>query len=51
MFVSITDPPPELLVSVFPWVEKEQSAFAECCRIIGQAANDGMLMSFVNLII
>ena len=51
MFISITDPPPELLVLVFPWVEKEQSAFAERRRIIGQAANDGALTSFLNLII
>ena len=46
----IADPPPELLASVFPWIENERSAFAERRRTIGQAANDGALTSFLNLV-
>ena len=43
-------PPPELLNSIFPWIEEEELTLANCVVRFGKVAKDEALIYFLNLL-
>lgn len=47
----ISDPPPELLRQIYPWIEKEYADFRERRQKLGRIAQDPALQFFLDLLL
>ena len=51
MLLTATEPPPELLVNVFPWIEKERMALNVCSKLEGRRGQDNALSALLDLLV
>src|ERR1700678_1026491 len=51
MLLTATEPPPELLVNVFPWIEKERMALNVRSKLEGRHGQDNALSALLDLLV